>query len=285
MGIHGDFFNSIRDVQSSVKLRTLTGVHGSAVCGLDISIWLHKMGKAADPAGYMLRQVCNLAGIDTATLPTVEWRLIRDLASRRVKFAWQAAKWPSICVIGQRTVTKSGGDEGNYIPYAAEDPPICDVFAVWNKSPKSNRDQVDLTWTLTENGVQIAENVATAWVWFRKEPPVWEGELYDVNTTYPANIQAYDPTQGNFYYATSSITGDGSDKSPSAQPGLWTFVDVPNIFMDYLIRGTYADYLRHNGELDRARVAESDARDTLDHELLKLHTQQGQTTQLDVLSY
>jgi len=32
-------------------------------------------------------------------------------------------------------------------------------------------------------------------------------------------------------------------------------------------------------------VAEADARDVLDHELLKLHTQQGQTTQIDVASY
>jgi hypothetical protein len=55
--------------------------------------------------------------------------------------------------------------------------------------------------------------------------------------------------------------------------------------MDYLIRGTYADYLRHNGELDRARVAESDARSSLDHELFKLHQQQGQTTRMDVLTY
>jgi len=37
--------------------------------------------------------------------------------------------------------------------------------------------------------------------------------------------------------------------------------------------------------LDRARVAESDARGALDHELLKLHTQQGQTTRLQVASY
>lgn len=242
-------------------------------------------GNAGINYGYMLRQVCNLAGIDTATLPTVEWRLIRDLASRRVKFAWEAAKWPSVCRVDQRTVTQSGGDEGNYIPLANQSPTICDVFAVWNRSPKSSQAQVDLTWTLTENGIQIAENVSTAWVWYRRVPPVWEGELYDVNTSYPANIQAYDPALGNFYFAKSAITGDGTDKSPNTQNALWSFVNVPEIFMDYLIRGTYADYLRHNGELDRARVAESDARDVLDHELLKLHTQQGQTTQLDVLSY
>jgi hypothetical protein len=62
-------------------------------------------------------------------------------------------------------------------------------------------------------------------------------------------------------------------------------VAIPNIFFDYLVRGTYSDYLRHNGELDRARVAEADARDVLDHELLKLHTQQGQTTRLEVAGY
>ena len=77
----------------------------------------------------------------------------------------------------------------------------------------------------------------------------------------------------------------GSDNSPVSLPASWDLVSIPYIFADYLIRGTYADYLRHNGELDRARVAEADARDVLDHELLKLHTQQGQTTQIDVASY
>ena len=71
MGIKGDFYNSVRDVQSSVKLNTLTGVHGHAVCGLDISIWLHKVGKAADPASYVLRQEYK------AAIDVVLWRLRR----------------------------------------------------------------------------------------------------------------------------------------------------------------------------------------------------------------
>ena len=91
--------------------------------------------------GRTLIQVLNLAGIEFATLPTVEWRLFRDLLSRRIKFGWQAAKWPSTCSTEQRTVTQTGGDEGNYValnqPGKTE---ISEVFAVWNKSPKANQD-------------------------------------------------------------------------------------------------------------------------------------------------
>jgi len=193
---------------------------------------------ALNPANYgqILNQVLNLSGIDRATLPTLEWNLFRDLSSRRLKYAWQAAKWPEVTVTESRTVTQTGGDEGNYIALnQAGQTEIGEVFAVWNKSPKSNQDQV------------------------------------------------YDNTAGQFYEANQSVAA-GSN-SPTAQPSYWDVVAIPNIFFDYLVRGTYSDYLRHNGELDRARVAEADARDVLDHELLKLHTQQGQTTRLEVAGY
>ncbi|BAQ84347.1 hypothetical protein [uncultured Mediterranean phage uvMED] len=235
--------------------------------------------------GRTLIQVLNLAGIEFATLPTVEWRLFRDLLSRRIKFGWQAAKWPSTCSTEQRTVTQTGGDEGNYValnqPGKTE---ISEVFAVWNKSPKANQDNQDLTWYLSENGVQIAENNTTVYILFRKLPPALTGEIYSQSTAYNQNDQVYDKTQGNFYVANQSVAS-GADNSPTTQPTYWDLVTVPELFADYLIRGTYADYLRHNGELDRARVAESDARGALDHELLKLHTQQGQTTRLQVSTY
>ena len=242
---------------------------------------------ALDPLNYgqTLQNVTNLAGIDYNTLSTIEWRLFRDLMSRRIKYAWQAAKWPETCVTEQRTVTQSGGDEGNYIALnQAGETEISEVFAVWNKSPKSNQDNVDLTWFLSENGIQIAEANTTAYVWYRKVNPTLFGEAYSQNNTYSAGQQVYDTTVTNFYTATDTIPS-GSDNSPATAPANWALVSIPVIFQDYLIRGTYADYLRHNGELDRARVAEADARDVLDHELLKLHTQQGQTTQIDVASY
>jgi hypothetical protein len=72
---------------------------------------------ALSPANYgqILNQVLNLSGIDRATLPTLEWNLFRDLSSRRLKYAWQAAKWPEVTVTESRTITQTGGDEGNYI--------------------------------------------------------------------------------------------------------------------------------------------------------------------------
>lgn len=241
---------------------------------------------ALSPANYgqILNQVLNLSGIDRATLPTLEWNLFRDLSSRRLKYAWQAAKWPEVTVTESRTITQTGGDEGNYIALnQAGQTEIGEVFAVWNKSPKSNQDQVSLTWYLSENGIQIAENNTTAYLWFRKTVPTLTGALYSSSSAYNTGDQVYDNTAGQFYEANQSVVA-GSN-SPTDQPSYWDVVAIPNIFFDYLVRGTYSDYLRHNGELDRARVAEADARDVLDHELLKLHTQQGQTTRLEVAGY
>lgn len=241
---------------------------------------------ARDPLNYnqVLGQILNLAGIDRATLPTLEWNLFRDFTSRRIKFAWQAAKWPEVTVTESRTVTQTGGDEGNYIDLKQSgQTEIGEVFAVWNKSPKSNQNQDDLTWYLSENGIQIAESNATVWIWFRKSPPSLTGNLYSGSSSYAVGDQVYDNTQGQFYTANQPVAA-GSN-SPTDQPSYWDLVSIPVIFFDYLVRGSYSDYLRHNGELDRARVAEADARDVLDHELLKLHTQQGQTTRIQVAGY
>jgi hypothetical protein len=243
------------------------------------------MGLSPLNYGRILIQTLNLAGIDSTTLATIEWNLFRDLASRRIKFAWQAAKWPEVTKTESRTITQSGGDEGNYIALnQAGKTEIGEVFAVYTKSPKANQDVEELTWYLSENGIQIAQNNTTAHIYYRRVPPSLTGDLYSQSTAYSTGDQVYDRTQGNFYTANQSIAS-GSDNSPSAQPTYWDIVSIPAIFQDYLIRGTYSDYLRHNGELDRARVAEADARDVLDHELFKLHTQQAQTTRLTVLSY
>lgn len=235
--------------------------------------------------GLVLRNVANLAGWDWEVLTTVEWRLIRDLASRRIKAGWQAAKWPQVCVIEERTVTQSGGDEGNYIEFSqAGETGISEVFAVWDRSPKSNKNALDLTWALTENGIQIEESNTTAFVWFRKPAPEFTGELYSQSSAYSTGDQVYDNTAKDFYVALEDIAS-GSDQSPTAQPSKWSLVSVPAFLRDYLIRGTFADLLRHNGELDRSRVAESDAREALDHELIQHHIQQGQTTRLTVVGY
>jgi hypothetical protein len=242
---------------------------------------------ALDPLNYklVLRQILVLAGIDFNNLPTTEWNLVRDLASRRIKFAWESAKWPEVCVTEERTITQSGGDEGNYIALnQANETEIGSVFEVWNKSPKANTDLSSLTWYLSENGVQISESNTSAFIYFRKVPPQFLGDLYSQTTAYSSGDQVYDNTIGNFYTANQSVSS-GSDNSPNAQPSFWDVVSVPAIFKDYLIRGTYADYLRHNQELDRARVAERDAQDVLNHELAKLQQQQGQLTSLEVESY
>lgn len=242
---------------------------------------------ALDPLNYklVLKQVLNLAGIDFNNLPTLEWNLIRDLASRRIKFAWQSAKWPEVCVTEQRTITQSGGDEGNYIALnQAGQTEISEVFEVWNKSPKANQDLIKLTWFLSENGIQISESKTTAFIYYRKVPVQFLGDLYSQSTSYSSGDQVYDNTIGNFYTANQSVAS-GSDNSPNAQSSYWDVVSVPMVFKDFLIRGTFADYLRHNGELDRARVAERDAQDVLDHEILKLQQQQGQTTQIEVRGY
>lgn len=242
---------------------------------------------ALDPLNYgrVLDQILNLSGIEINTLTTIQWRLMRDFVSRRIKFGWQQAKWPEVCIQESRTPTQSGGDEGNYIDLnQAGETDIGEVFNVWNKSPKANQDQVEMTWYLSENGIQISESTTPVWVYYRKTPIELTGEQYSQSTSYVSGDQAYDTTLKDFYVANQAVAS-GADNSPNTQPSYWDKVSIPKIFEDYLIRGAVSDYLRHNGEYDRARIAEKDASDVIEHEILKLQKTQGQTTRIEVKTY
>ena len=76
MGIHGDFFNSIRDVQRWGRCgseRDLKGVAGPAVAALDISTfgctrWAKRLTRWATFSGATTNKPC---------IDTILWRLTR----------------------------------------------------------------------------------------------------------------------------------------------------------------------------------------------------------------
>ena len=146
-------------------------------------------------------------------------------------------------------VTVDTGDEGYYVPFIQSgQTTIATVFGVWDANPKVKETALEVPYYLSENGVQLEKNRTTAWVFYRQPHAQVTGNLYSnaSGTNYAVGDQAYDNTAGNFYEATEAITGDGTtDNSPTAQPSKWSVVEIPDVLRNYLIRGAFADYLRH----------------------------------------
>ena len=231
----------------------------------------------------------DLDGVNQVRPGRVHWRLLRDFISNRMKFGWESARWPEVCPIELRTVTVSGGTEGNYVALdQAGQNEIGSVFDVRNKSPKSTTNSTSVPWFLSENGIQMSTNLTAVWIHFRKPHPLLTGNLYSkaTGTNYAIDDQVYDNNKGDFYTALEAITGDGStDNSPNAQPSKWTLVEIPDVLRNFLIRGAYADYLRHDDRMEQSHPAERNAQASLDHEIANLEITQGQNVRMNVTTY
>ncbi len=235
----------------------------------------------------------DLSGVNQVAPGRVHWRLIRDLVNNRLKLGYQAARWPETCVM-ERRVTSSDETEGSFI--SLDQPAqtsISEVFMVRDSNPKTQADSIELQWYLSENGIQIVPARTDAWVFFRRHHPRLTGGTYNrtAGTRYSVGEQVYDIRLGNFYElaapsagATPGLTvANGTDTSPSGNTSLWTKVDIPDVLRNYLIRGAFADYLRHNGQMDQSHPAERDAQAALDHEVNLLETGQGQYVKYELI--
>ena len=90
----------------------------------------------------------------------------------------------------------------------------------------------------------------------------------------------YDTHCSNFYKALIN----NENHKPSEQPNDWAIIKIPHVFATYVTRGVYADYLRSEGQVENAKVAEQEAHAFLDEEIDKIARQQGQTRRINFIN-
>lgn len=155
-----------------------------------------------------------------------------------------------------------------------------EVRDVYSRDPKVNRNFAAANWTLSSNGLQVPDGPAIVWVEFRLRFAPLVGSDWASGTSYAVNDQVLYNSSGsikNFYtciQATSSV-------APS-NTAYWTIVEIPYLFQPYLVMGAYADYLRMDGQNDKAGVQDRLADEYLAGELQKLHGLQPQYQRLSM---
>jgi hypothetical protein len=75
-----------------------------------------------------------------------------------------------------------------------------------------------------------------------------------------------------------------TNRKPSEQPNDWAIIKIPHVFATYVARGVYADYLRSEGQVDNAKVAEAEAQAFLEEEIDKIARQQSQTRRINFIN-
>ncbi len=236
----------------------------------------------------ILTDALQLCGLDRDEFNVQTFRQMRDFASARLRYAWEYDRFPDII----RYTSVSTVTDANNVTYVVKPADAGEVLGVWDRNPISGTRAMSIPFhiwvTDTQERLVILRGYTEGvYVEYRTVPPEFKGNPWNSTTTYSVGSQAYfdsssnsgtlQPVDGkdftaNFYECISNNT----NTNPETSTTNWTKVKVPYIFGPYLSRAVYADYLRSEGQIDSANVAEAEAKAFLDAEIDKIIRQQGQ---------
>jgi len=244
----------------------------------------------------ILFEAIQLCGLDRDEVSDATFSQIRDFASMRLRYVWEYDTFPQVIRFAELTILKDANDA----PYFVIPADCGEIFNVWEKNPITTTRNAQLTFMLASTSTQeraylTVAKEGTVWVEYRIKCPELNGVLWNADTEYVPTAQTYfdsgavsgsyrpvagKPYKGNFYTSLTTNT----NKKPSEQPNDWAVIQIPHIFATYVTRGIYADYLRSEGQVENAKVAEQEAQAFLDEEIDKIARQQGQTRRINFIN-
>ncbi len=168
------------------------------------------------------------------------------------------------------------------------------IFQVWKDSPASTILQRPQAYEIVPDGIQIVGspgyNYGTiyyslpngyipsqfpVYLVYRRQCPNYEGDDYDVAATYAVDEQIlYKDSDGvSNYYKCTVATSAG--QNPENAPTMWELLEIPGVLFDATVFAAYADWLRMDGQMDKAAAMDARAQQMLDHESDKQERQEG----------
>jgi len=218
-------------------------------------------------------RVLRRVGIDpdTANLTAGRQEFFADLVNERVRLGWEQTFWPELCETEERTP-----DANEMVGYdQADEIALGEVMGVWTSDPDRYPDAArGLAYVMTENGIQLTdenESVPTkVWVKFRRRPNLFTRVAFD-------GAAAYSLGDLIFYVA------DCYQAVLEASVEVWLKVAFPFILENYVVHGAAADYLRQDGQTERAQVEDKLADAKLEDAVTKAGPQQGMMTRMRIV--
>ena len=102
---------------------------------------------------------------------------------------------------------------------------------------------------------------------------------------YAANVQVlFTNSAGttDFWLSTAATT---AGQTPDTNPTLWSIVSIPEVFFNYCIYASYADWLRMDGQTDKAAAMDEKADEMRVNQADIQERQMGYVPPLRVASY
>lgn len=182
---------------------------------------------------------------------------------------------------------------------------IDEVFQVWATSPASALAPRPQGYELTPDNIQIV-GPSGYWGWgvnysaypngytpcqnpfyiyYRKEMPSYTGAAYSNTATYAVDDQIlFTDGDGvmNFWKCEVATT---AGQSPDTTPASWRLLEIPLMFLMFAVYGSYADWLRMDGQLEKAAAMDTLAESYQDQEADKAERQAGWVLPMKVQSH
>ncbi len=172
------------------------------------------------------------------------------------------------------------------------------VFEVWRNSPKNASPPWPQPYEITPDGLQMLSPgggwiggyysppvTATTtyanlpanpvYVYYRKQAPSFTGDDYDTAVAYDVGDQIlFEDADGvkNFY---KCIVATSAGQSPSTTAASWSILSIPDFLFRPVVFGAFADWLRQDGQFDKAQAAQQNAEQLLGGECDRLERQMG----------
>lgn len=204
----------------------------------------------------------SIAGL--SALETTDAAFLRQAVNRRIRTAFERYPWPDFTVIGE-SVSLLTADDNTIQTYGtgkdlANDSNV--VFRIHKTDPTDTRYPEEYTYVsaLNAGGYPSVKII---------NPTVLNS--VDVFVTYRKDLSAVISDSGSY---TSGSFGDESGDNPN----------IPYQFFEYCAFGAYADFLRGDGQTEKAQVEDQNSELILISEIDKVRNQSRQFRH-DVLQY
>lgn len=244
----------------------------------------------------ILYRAVTLCGLDRSAIQDSTFRMVRDFASQRIAHIWEQEPWPDIVRVAEMTPA-TDVDGVNYVNLTSS---MGDILQVYSLNPKVTARAVPVAYYLDDDGTNrriiVMDGTTPVWVEYRQPKPDLFGEPYSATATYGVGAQIYFDTgtgtgsylpsttaasAGNFYTCTTTTT---QGQSPNTTPGSWSIVKIPYFCGDYVTKAVFSDYLRTEGQIDNAAMAEAEAENVKMLQIDRVLRAEGQVRRMNMIN-
>ena len=180
------------------------------------------------------------------------------------------------------------------------------IFCAWKDYPSSTKHPRPQGYTLTPDGIEIIGtsgwggyinnylgytppqsflNGNPVYVYYRKDMPLFFGDAFDATAVYPVGDQvSFENSEGVTDYWKCVVQTTAS-QTPDSTPASWSVVEIPSVFFHFAIKASYADWLRMDGQFDKAQAADLAAEEWLTIELDRQERQMAWMQPMTVVTH